>query len=624
MSTLAAIATPVPARQADRTGVLALARRHVAYLVCAAIALFTIWGHRYPVGIDISQHANLFRISADMTVGPVEWRSLYRLEPFTPYLLAYAVAYPFALLFGAIAAAKCLLTLVALATPLMMRRWLRTIGASTDFALVGFLLAFGFQYHWGFISHALALPLAFGYLAAFERQGDRPGWRAIAETLLFGGALFFCHGITFGLCMLIAAARLLVRRRPWRAWAAGLHALPLAVIALYWSRIHEQHTGQKAGHDWVDLDRLTRLFSGPFAAYPDRTWALVSVAGLVLVLIAARPRLVWQARRLVPLAAAMLAFLALPETLAATWMIGSRFCVFVHAFAPAAIQPRTNGRLGRRWSGVVLIWVLFGLVSLNLRLVAYNHEIGGLHELVEHMQPGFDVRTMLPQTEHDSATMGPAQFGQVAAWATAELGGILDNDSAGYFQMPIRHGAMPIPSFYRYIIAKGSVEDVTGKVTGRWKAARLVHRASSWLLFEDPPIGTDDFTVVRSMQSWGELRHDKSVSQAPLSIAGNRFEHGLGTHADSFIRLRIDKPGRTFSGACGIDDSGGHGGRATFRIRDDAGQVLFESGEARGGEPARQFSVAIVGREQLILEVQKVESIDFAHGDWVDLKVARP
>jgi hypothetical protein len=305
-------------------------------------------------------------------------------------------------------------------------------------------------------------------------------------------------------------------------------------------------------------------------------------------------------------------------------MIGSRFCVFVHAFAPAAIQPTTSSWMGRHWSRVAVAWVVFVLVSLNVRLVAYNHEIGGLHELTLHMQPGFDVRTMLPETTHDSVTMGPAQFGQVAAWITAESGGILDNDSAGYYQMPIRHGGMPVPTFYRYIIAKGDVEDATGKVTGKWKSARLIHRASSWLLFEDPPAGTDDFTVVRSMQGWGNLQRDKSVSEAPLSIAGSHFARGLGTHADSFIRVRIDKPGRAFTGACGLDDSGRRGGIATFRIRDDAGQILFESGQVRGGEPARQFAVQLAGRHELILEVQKVESIDFTHGDWVDLKVTSP
>lgn len=620
MSTLAAIPPPMPKRGSIQALVPWL-RRETPYLVCAAIALWAIWGHRYPVGIDIAQHANLFRISTDVTWGPIEWRSLYRFEPFAPYLLAYAVAYPFALLFGAIAAAKCLLTLIALSTPWMMRRWLGAIGANAKFGLFGFLVAFDFQYHWGFVSHGLAMPLAFGYLAAFERQGSRPSWRAMAQALTFAVALFFCHGITFGLCMLIAAARLVLCGRPLAAWRAGLHALPVGLLAIYWSRVHSPQTGDKPGGDWVDWDRLIRLFSGPFAAYPHRTWALVSVCGLALLLIAARPRVVWQSRRLVPLAVSMAAFLALPETLAATWMIGSRFCVFVHAFAPAAIQPRTTGWLGKQWSRLAVGWVVLALVSLNVRLVAYNDEIAGLHELAAHIEPGFDVRTMLPDTVHDSQTMGPAQFGQAAAWVTAELGGILENDSADYYQMPIRRAPVPFPTYYRYIIAKGDLDDATRKTTAKWPSARLIHRASSWLLFEDPPMAGEGFTVIRSMQGWGKLRQDLGVGEAPLSIAGTHFEHGLGTHARSFIRIRIDKPGRTFSGACGIDDGAAGRGLVRFRIRDNARETLFESDEVRGGEPARRFSVNLAGRTELVLEVNAVETVDYGHGDWVDLKV---
>jgi hypothetical protein len=503
-----------------------------------------------------------------------------------------------------------------------MRRWLNTVGGRGDFGLLGFLLAFGFQYHWGFISHGLAIPLAFGYLTAFERQGNRPGWRAMVKALLFAVALFFCHGITFGFCTLVVVVRLLLRWRPLEAWRAGVHALPVGLLAVYWSRLHPQRIGETGGDEWFDLNRLTTLFSGPFTAYPNRGWALVSLIGLTLVLVATRPRLVLQVRRVAPLAVSLLLFVSLPETVAATWLIGTRCCAFVHAFAPAAVQPRTTGWLGRLWPRVVLAWVVLALVSLNVRLSAYDHETAGLHELTKHMQHGLDVYTMLPVTGYHSETMGPAQFAQVAAWVTAECGGILDNESSGYYQMPIQRGELPSPSYYRYIIARGNPSEVTRKVTEKWPAAHLVYAAGAWLLFENPPAGNGDFTVLRALQSWGPLTSDRGLSDAPLTIAGRSFAHGLGTHADSFIRVQIDRPGRALTGACGIDDAGGPLGRAMFRIRDDDGEVLFESGEVRGDESARRFSVPLGARKQLILEVGKVETIHFAHADWVDLKIA--
>lgn len=610
-------------------GLVAMARRSFAsqsrvewpYLVCAALALVTIWGHRFPAGVDIPQHANYFRIATDLTIGPAELRTLYRVDPFTPYLCAYLVAYPFALLFGAVAATKCLLTMAALATPLAMRRWLKTVGAPSELSLLGFLVAFDLPYYWGFISHELAMPLAFLYLAAFERQGDHPRLGAMVKTLLAALALFFCHGITFGLVIVIVAIRLLLRKNPLVAWRAGLHALPVGLLALLWSRLNRSSTGQRLGDDWLDANRLWRFFSSPFTTVENHFWAVVSVVGIVLILLAAWPRIVWQGRRIVPLAVSMSLFLGLPDTVADTWFVGSRFCVYVHAFAPALLQTRNSSWRAGMWPRVVLLWVVFVLGTLNVKLFAFNQELAGLQELKAHMQPGFDVRTMLQETSRDSETMGFMQFHHAAGWLTAQLGGILDNDSPDYYQMPIRRQATRWPDYHRYLLARGDLAEVTRKVAEQSKTARLIHQASSWLLFEDPPAGNDDFTVVRSMQSWGQLQRDKEVSEGPLTIAGARFEHGLGTHAEALIRLRIHKRGRTFSGGCGIDDRGGPNGVARFRIRDDAGKILYESGDVRGGETVRRFTVPLEERSELLLEVHKVESIDHAHADWVDLKV---
>jgi hypothetical protein len=596
------------------------AREEWPFLVCAALALVTIWGHRYPAGVDIPQHANYFRIAVDLTVGPSELRTLYRIDPFTPYLCAYLIGYPFALLFGAVAATKCLLTLAALATPLAMRRWLKSIEAPAHFSLLGFLVAFDLPYYWGFISHELAMPLVFVYLTAFERQGERPDGMAIMKTSLAALALFFCHGITFGLATVIVAVRLLLRKNPFAAWRAGLHALPVGLLAVLWSR-RDHHTVRRLGDEWVDANRLWRLFSSPFTTVDSHTWATVSGVGILLIVLAAWPRIAWQARRIVPLAVSMVLFLSLPETVADTWLVGSRFCVYVHAFAPALLQTRNNHWRERLWPRVVLVWVVFVLGTLNVKLVAFNREIAGLHELKKHMQPGFDVHTMLPDTARDSEVMGPMQFHHAAGWLTAELGGMLDNDSPDYFQMPIRREPTNWPVFQRYIVARGDLPEVARRVRQRFRSARFVHQASSWFLFENPPLGNNDYTVVRSMQSNGQLQRDREVGEAPLSIAGARFAQGLGTHADSFIRVRIGRRGRTFSGGCGIDDRGGPGGVATFRIRDDRGKILYESGPVRGGEPVRRFIVRLDGRKELILEVRSVETIDHAHADWVDLRV---
>jgi len=598
------------------------AKRELPYVVCALLAIVAIWGHRYPVGIDLPQHANLFRLWADLSTGPLEYRALYRIDWFTPYLLAYAVAYPLTLAFGAIAAVKCLLTLVAIGTPLMMRHWLKVVGAHQELGLFGFLLAFDFQNQCGFLSQSLAMPLMFGYLAAFERQGTSPGWRAILRTSLFGVALFFCHGITFGLCLAIMASCLVLEGESVRAWRRALHALPPTAISLLWVAVHRHQTTGSPSSDWfATWDRLVTLFSGPFSVFPSLSWAAISLGASVVLLIVTRPHWVWQTRRLLPLLLALDCFLVLPETMAATTVIASRFCVFVHAFAPAALEFRRTDWLRRQSARVAFGLVSAGLVLFNIRLSAFNRELEGLHDLALYMEPGSDVRNLVVETFPHSEAFGPMQLGQVPAWITAEHGGIIDNDSSKYYQIPVKRNRVPFPDRPRYLIARGNIERAASAVAAKANGARLIHESRPWFLFEDRVPGDVDFAVVRSAQSWRELSRDQAVSGSPLSIAGVSYSRGLGTHAESFIRLRIERAGRSFTGACGIDDHGRANAKARFRIRDDSGEVLFESGDVLGGEPARRFSVILAGRKELLLEVQPVDSIRAVHADWVDLRV---
>ena len=43
-------------------------------------------------------------------------------------------------------------------------------------------------------------------------------------------------------------------------------------------------------------------------------------------------------------------------------------------------------------------------------------------------------------------------------------------------------------------------------------------------------------------QGWGQLRYGRSIVNEPLKLADQVFEHGLGTHADSDIRIRANQP----------------------------------------------------------------------------------
>jgi len=122
-------------------------------------------------------------------------------------------------------------------------------------------------------------------------------------------------------------------------------------------------------------------------------------------------------------------------------------------------------------------------------------------------------------------------------------------------------------------------------------------------------------------QEWGEPHANKSVENHPLFLDGKKFEHGLGTHANSTLRIALDGKGERFSAVVGVDDEIGQRGSVTFKVTGD-GQTLWESGLLRGGDHAREVAVDLRGVKLLALIVGDAgDGIDFDHADWADAQI---
>ena len=84
-------------------------------------------------------------------------------------------------------------------------------------------------------------------------------------------------------------------------------------------------------------------------------------------------------------------------------------------------------------------------------------------------------------------------------------------------------------------------------------------------------------------QGWGQPHANRSVDRHPLTLDGKRFEHGLGTHANSTFRIALGGEGSASPPPSGVDDEVGK--RAASCSRSPAtARVLWESGVLRGGD----------------------------------------
>ena len=127
--------------------------------------------------------------------------------------------------------------------------------------------------------------------------------------------------------------------------------------------------------------------------------------------------------------------------------------------------------------------------------------------------------------------------------------------------------------------------------------------------------------VTRIDQGYGDGHANRSVDNRRLTIAGQTFPNGVGTHANSTIALEVDGNALALSGSAGVDDESGRG-TVMFKVQAD-GKEIWNSGLMKSKDAAKEFSLDVKGVKSLVLLVADGgDGIDGDHADWANLKVS--
>lgn len=132
----------------------------------------------------------------------------------------------------------------------------------------------------------------------------------------------------------------------------------------------------------------------------------------------------------------------------------------------------------------------------------------------------------------------------------------------------------------------------------------------------------DELDLSKVDQSAGQAIANQSMWKTPLSVSGEKFSRGVGTHAESVFRIQLDGKTVSFSARVGIDDSAPahelEQASAEFSVIGD-GRVLWRSGVMRANEKAKPLKVTTKGIRSLILHVDHTgDGIAGDRADWVD------
>lgn len=121
---------------------------------------------------------------------------------------------------------------------------------------------------------------------------------------------------------------------------------------------------------------------------------------------------------------------------------------------------------------------------------------------------------------------------------------------------------------------------------------------------------------------WGSIGLDENVEGETLSIGGETYEKGIGTHAESEIIYYLGGNMSGFTADIGIDDHADDDGNAGFRVLGD-GELLAEEEPLTGEDDAVSLDIDVSGVDVLELIVTEGTdgTIDHAHANWADARV---
>jgi len=123
-------------------------------------------------------------------------------------------------------------------------------------------------------------------------------------------------------------------------------------------------------------------------------------------------------------------------------------------------------------------------------------------------------------------------------------------------------------------------------------------------------------------QDYGDLRFGESCIETPMQIGPRRFKHGLGTHANSELVLRLPPDAKEFRAFVGIDnnpDTRGVLGSVQFGV-EIGGSNVFRTPVIRGTNAPTPVKILLPdGTRQLTLKVDATaDGPSHDQADWAD------
>jgi hypothetical protein len=402
------------------------------FAFCAAVALVPIWTVRYLPMVDLPQHAAQISIWKNLHDPRYGFADYFELHYFTPYVAAYGLARIIAEWTSVLVALKVVISLSVLALPLSLVPFFRRMGVSRWWSLVGFSLAYGFSFSWGFLNFMMGVPIAFVYLTVVLGYARAPTVRGGLLVGAFTLALFWVHALLLLFCPAVGGAIIVGRMANVRHVLKRTLPLILPIpIAVAWFLVDRHRSREPLVWD-LDVHRVFDLFalSGYCSSFLAAAWIIVTAT---IVLVRDRHPGEHAGLRWLPLGMTTLVVLLCPSLLFGTTRIGPRFNVFLLPFLIVWLRPS----LAPRWRAAVVTATVMLMTMLTVLFWKFDRDARDYQVVQTAIVAPSRIRPLIFfESESD------IPFVHFPAWAQAEKGGLYGfSFAASYPVVRYRPGA---------------------------------------------------------------------------------------------------------------------------------------------------------------------------------------
>ncbi|HYQ15755.1 MAG TPA: hypothetical protein VEQ58_08360, partial [Polyangiaceae bacterium] len=371
--------------------------------------------------VDLPQHAlqlaNWMRIDA----GRADVADL-ELNFRTPYLLAYPIARALCAMLPVLVSLKLVFWASIVLLPRALRALCRQLGHDPWLSLLGYPLALGYGFCFGFVAFCAALPLAYLAFALLASHREAPTvssglWLALTLALLL-----VAHGVALGFFLLVAAPLLL--SGGGKLWQRLWPLLSAPLLGAAW--LGGGRTSTRLGPDYWAFEpgRWLELPGQLVGIGSVDVWATllgVLLLGAVCWNLGPRRALPFWA----PLPLCLLGYGLFPTMFRGAGPLHPRFSCYLVPALLFAFAPRVDRARAVRRALSVLVTVGV-LLLFCVRLADFQGETAGFHAVLARLPPGLAVRPIIFDRGSLAFPGTPAHL-HLPAYYSLEKGG-----SSGY------------------------------------------------------------------------------------------------------------------------------------------------------------------------------------------------